>query len=103
MSLSVGAHGPAELRIVLLDLAGDERSRRPMTEMGSAIMQATNEGSRSHRGWLALGVGLAATLGVARARRALTPPDERGKPRGARRRPSCAGTLRAALSRGDDQ
>jgi L-lactate dehydrogenase complex protein LldF len=46
-----------------------------------------NEGSRRRLGWLALGVGLAATVGVARARRALTPPDERvtsrGKPQGA--------------------
>lgn len=47
-------------------------------------MQTTEErGSRKQRGWLALGVGLAATYGAMRFKRALTPPDERGKPRGA--------------------
>ncbi|MGI8854760.1 MAG: LUD domain-containing protein [Thermomicrobiales bacterium] len=47
-------------------------------------MQANKDrGARRHRGWLALGVGLAATVGVARIRRVLTPPDERAKPRGA--------------------
>ncbi|MDQ6833851.1 MAG: hypothetical protein M3008_10660, partial [Chloroflexota bacterium] len=41
------------------------------------------QGSWRRFGWLALGAGLAATLGVARAKRSLTPPDERPKPRGA--------------------
>src|SRR6185437_11935948 len=60
------------------------RKRHPRAEVGSAIMQANeNEGSRRHLGWLALGVGLAATVGVARVKRALTPPDERATPRGA--------------------
>src|SRR5258708_5968172 len=47
-------------------------------------MQA-NDTERAPRnlGWLALGAGLAATYGVVRARRALTPPDERKKPRNA--------------------
>ncbi|MDQ6906776.1 MAG: LUD domain-containing protein, partial [Chloroflexota bacterium] len=55
-----------------------------MAEMGNAIMQANEtQGGRRRLGWLALGAGLAATLGVARAKQALTPPDERRKPRGA--------------------
>src|SRR5881227_2572726 len=40
-------------------------------------------GSRRHRGWLALGAGMAIAFGVARAKRALTPPDERTKSHGA--------------------
>lgn len=40
MSLSVGAHGPAELRIVLLDLAGDDEETAP--DAGS--------GERDHAG-----------------------------------------------------
>ncbi len=44
-------------------------------------MQAHEDrGPRRHLGWLALGAGLAATYGVVRAKRSLTPPDERSKP-----------------------
>ena len=41
-----------------------------------------NPGSRRHLGWVALGIGIAATVGATRARKAFRAPDEREKPRG---------------------